>query len=232
MRYLGLIVLIAFPILTTSGSAQVRPLPPPPDLSGNWLAATTERIAYSPLGASFSVKQDASSVTITTGRETVTYQLDDKEHPRTTARRRSAPNLLRSGAMHRRSPEDGNVFRMPPKRPHRGNPMEDPLALMSKLAAASGARRVRARDRVEFTPSQVRAIRGQFNQTRPEFAQMMGISSETLRNWECGRRFPTGPARALLRIAAAHPDVVAAVLVRKRVTWLRKLPDPYDERDR
>jgi putative transcriptional regulator len=48
---------------------------------------------------------------------------------------------------------------------------------------------------------------------------MMGISRETLRNWERGRRFPQGPARALLRIAAADPDVVAAVLVLNRVPW-------------
>jgi len=60
---------------------------------------------------------------------------------------------------------------------------------------------------------------------------MMGISPETLRNWESGRRFPQGPARALLRIAAAHPDVVAAVLVRNRMTWLRKLPNPYKDGD-
>jgi len=111
---------------------------------------------------------------------------------------------------------DGDVFHQPRKRPHgRGNPMRDPLR-------RPGARGVR-----EFEPVDVREIRRQFRQTRPEFAEMIGISRETLRNWERGRRNPQGPARALLRIAAADPDVVAAVLVRNRVTWGRA--DPPNE---
>ena len=109
---------------------------------------------------------------------------------------------------------DGDVFHQPRKRPHgRRNPMSDPLA-------QPGAPKVR-----EFEPIDVREIRRQFQQTRRQFAEMMGINQETLRNWERGRRNPRGPARALLRIAAADPDVVAAVLVRNRVTWGRVDPD-------
>jgi putative transcriptional regulator len=33
-----------------------------------------------------------------------------------------------------------------------------------------------------------------------------------LRNWEQGRRRPEGPARALLRVAAANPEAVVAAL--------------------
>ena len=73
----------------------------------------------------------------------------------------------------------------------------------------------------------VREIRAKFNQTRGQFADMIGISKETLRNWERGRRWPLGPARALLRIAAADPDVVAAVLVLNRASWVQV--DPVDE---
>ena len=73
----------------------------------------------------------------------------------------------------------------------------------------------------------VREIRAKFHQTRRQFADMMGISRETLRNWERGRRFPQGPARSLLRIAAADPDVVAAVLVRNRLAW--GIMDPPDD---
>ena len=93
--------------------------------------------------------------------------------------------------------------------------MLDPLAI-------PGARRRR-----EFEPIDVREIRRQFQQTRRQFAEMIGINRETLRNWERGRRNPRGPSRALLRIAAADPDVVAAVLVRNRVPWGRV--DPPDE---
>jgi DNA-binding transcriptional regulator YiaG len=44
--------------------------------------------------------------------------------------------------------------------------------------------------------------------TQEQFAQAMGISVHTLRNWEQGRRNPEGPALALLRIAAKHPRII------------------------
>jgi DNA-binding transcriptional regulator YiaG len=40
------------------------------------------------------------------------------------------------------------------------------------------------------------------------FAEALGISVHTLRNWEQDRRSPDGPALALLRIAARHPRVL------------------------
>jgi putative transcriptional regulator len=40
------------------------------------------------------------------------------------------------------------------------------------------------------------------------FAEALGISVHTLRNWEQNRRHPEGPALALLRIAARHPRVI------------------------
>ena len=121
--------------------------------------------------------------------------------------------------------EEGDVFHMPARRPHRGNPMQDPLVLRGKLGKGRSKLRPRARDRREFEPVDIFNIRRQFDQTRGQFAAMMGISKETLRNWERGRRFPQGPARALLRIAAANPDVVAAVLVRERSSLVRIEPD-------
>jgi putative transcriptional regulator len=122
-----------------------------------------------------------------------------------------------------------NVFKQLVKRPHgRPNPMNDPLVLSGALARGRARHRPRARDRREFAPVEIRAIRGQFGQTRRQFAWMIGISRETLRNWERGRRFPLGPARALLRIAAADPDVVASVLVRNKARWGKFDPkDPY-----
>src|SRR6185295_713562 len=39
---------------------------------------------HSPFGARFSVKQDASSITISTDRETLTYRLDDSKNTRTS----------------------------------------------------------------------------------------------------------------------------------------------------
>jgi len=54
----------------------------------------------------------------------------------------------------------------------------------------------------------VAALRKFIGLTQAEFAQAMGISVHTLRNWEQGKRTPEGPAIALLRIAARHPRII------------------------
>lgn len=54
----------------------------------------------------------------------------------------------------------------------------------------------------------VAALRRFVGLTQKQFAQAMGISVHTLRNWEQGRRQPEGPAVALLRIAARHPRIL------------------------
>ena len=52
------------------------------------------------------------------------------------------------------------------------------------------------------------ALRKFIGLTQQRFADALGISVHTLRNWEQGRRIPEGPALALLRIAARHPRVL------------------------
>ena len=54
----------------------------------------------------------------------------------------------------------------------------------------------------------ISALRRFVGLTQSQFAQAMGISVHTLRNWEQGRRRPDGPAIALLRIAARHPRII------------------------
>jgi putative transcriptional regulator len=51
----------------------------------------------------------------------------------------------------------------------------------------------------------IAALRAFVGLTQEDFAQALGISVHTLRNWEQGRRTPEGPAIALLRLAARHP---------------------------
>ena len=58
------------------------------------------------------------------------------------------------------------------------------------------------------TGEDVAALRRFVGLTQTRFAQAMGISVHTLRNWEQGRRQPEGPAVALLRIAARHPRII------------------------
>lgn len=108
-----------------------------------------------------------------------------------------------------------------------GNPMEDPF----RLQRPEGRRQVLPSDRIEFQPVDVTEIREQFDMPQTKFARMLGISVETLRNWERGRRKPVGPSRALLRIAAAHPDLVAHVLRNSRVEWSPEEEDGWEPLD-
>lgn len=52
------------------------------------------------------------------------------------------------------------------------------------------------------------ALRHFVRLTQVKFAEAMGISVHTLRNWEQDRWRPEGPALALLRIAARHPRII------------------------
>lgn len=60
----------------------------------------------------------------------------------------------------------------------------------------------------EFPETEVRALREQFGLSQDKFADLVGISVGTLRNWEQGRRKPAGPARVLLRVASLHPEAL------------------------
>jgi putative transcriptional regulator len=51
-------------------------------------------------------------------------------------------------------------------------------------------------------------VRGKLGLSQSKFAAVLGISADTLQNWEQGRRSPTGPAKVLLKIATRHPEVL------------------------
>ena len=54
----------------------------------------------------------------------------------------------------------------------------------------------------------VSGIRKELGLSQDQFAQFMGVSVATLRNWEQLRREPHGPARSLLLVAAKQPHAV------------------------
>lgn len=74
--------------------------------------------------------------------------------------------------------------------------------------ALRAAEHRRLRRGVFATPADICNLRKYLRLTQTQFSQAMGISVHTLRNWEQGRRFPEGPALALLRIAARHPRIL------------------------
>ena len=48
--------------------------------------------------------------------------------------------------------------------------------------------------------------------SQEKFAKRIGVSAATLKQWEQGRRVPTGPARVLLAMLAKNPRVVEETL--------------------
>jgi putative transcriptional regulator len=56
--------------------------------------------------------------------------------------------------------------------------------------------------------NEVRKARAKLGLTQNKFAALLGISSATLKNWEQGRRHPTGAAKVLIKIAKQHPRII------------------------
>ena len=57
----------------------------------------------------------------------------------------------------------------------------------------------------------VRHVRETLGISQGTFAKLIGVSVNTVQNWEQGRRTPTGPARVLLYIAEHNPAVFASL---------------------
>jgi putative transcriptional regulator len=64
----------------------------------------------------------------------------------------------------------------------------------------------------KFDPNNdVVKVRSKLGLSQSKFATVLGISQDTLQNWEQGRREPTGPAKVLLKIVARNPKVLLEV---------------------
>lgn len=64
----------------------------------------------------------------------------------------------------------------------------------------------------EIDALQVKNIRKATGLSQTRFAEMIDVQVATLRNWEQGRREPTGPAKALLRAIHNDPEHVLKAL--------------------
>ena len=76
------------------------------------------------------------------------------------------------------------------------------------LAYARGDKRGSVEHVVKVPPVDVRAARRKLGMTQKDFAHSFGVSLDTLRNWEQGRRRPEGPARVLLAVIERDPETV------------------------
>jgi putative transcriptional regulator len=79
---------------------------------------------------------------------------------------------------------------------------EELLAAVRQMKHGKPARTTR----IELSEATRARARTGLSQT--EFAALLGVSPRTLQEWEQGRRNPTGAAKTLLRVAAAHPRVL------------------------
>jgi len=75
--------------------------------------------------------------------------------------------------------------------------------------ARLGLRKARATSDID-----VRKIRAATGLSQAKFAELLSIEASTLKNWEQGRREPTGAARALLRAIRNDPVAVVKALSR------------------
>lgn len=63
-------------------------------------------------------------------------------------------------------------------------------------------------DSAKFT----RRVRRRLGLSQVEFAERIDVSLDTIRNWEQGKRCPTGAAKALLKVLDKAPEAALAAL--------------------
>ena len=79
---------------------------------------------------------------------------------------------------------------------------QDLLESVKQMRRGEAARTTR----VEL--SEASEARAKVGLSQKAFAELLGVSTRTLQEWEQGRRSLTGAAKTLLRVAAAHPEVL------------------------
>ena len=84
-------------------------------------------------------------------------------------------------------------------------------AIMEADEILRGVRKPSREFRVDATS--IKALRARLELSQAKFAALLDIDLGTLRNWEQGRREPTGPAQALLRAIRNDPEAVLSALV-------------------
>jgi putative transcriptional regulator len=86
--------------------------------------------------------------------------------------------------------------------------------LSKSIKEAGKIRRGQAKPSRVFTYDgiDIRRLRESIPVSQTQFAHMIGVSKNTLQNWEQGRRRPRGPAQALLRVFEKDPKAVVRAL--------------------
>jgi putative transcriptional regulator len=64
----------------------------------------------------------------------------------------------------------------------------------------------------KYNAVDIRKLRESIKVSQSQFARMIGVSVDTVQNWEQGRRTPRGTAMALLRVFEQNPESVVLAL--------------------
>jgi putative transcriptional regulator len=77
--------------------------------------------------------------------------------------------------------------------------------LLNSVRQMKGGKAAR---KTQVALSPIAEARSRLGMSQAELADLMGVSTRTLQDWEQGRRKPTGAAQTLLRVAIAHPEAL------------------------
>lgn len=83
---------------------------------------------------------------------------------------------------------------------------------------ATGERAIAAQQRADEADAMraaakyARRVRARLGLTQLEFSHRIDVSLDTIRNWEQGKRCPTGAAKALLKVLDKAPKAALAAL--------------------
>ncbi len=99
------------------------------------------------------------------------------------------------------------------------NPVAKPLGRIDArrvdTTTEADIARQKAADEVEVmldTAKFARRVRRRLGFSQAEFAERIDVSLDTIRNWEQGKRCPTGAAKALLKVLDKAPEAALAAL--------------------
>jgi putative transcriptional regulator len=63
--------------------------------------------------------------------------------------------------------------------------------------------------------------------TQHGFAEVVGVSPRTVEQWEQGRRKPSGAARTLIHVMAAHPEIVIETVAKVKALKETRRPPKF-----
>ena len=73
------------------------------------------------------------------------------------------------------------------------------------------------KERMEYTPERVKAVRKATGLSQNLFALAIGVTPQALRNWEQGRIVPKGAAARVLDLIEQDSSILSAYVIRQVV---------------